>query len=182
MSREEVIANLGTIARSGTREFLAQLTGDAQKDARLIGQFGVGFYSSFIVADRVTVATRRAGLPADQAVRWESDGAGEYSVEPAKRAARGTEVTLHLKEGEAELLDAWRIKAIVRKYSDHIGLPVVLAGAPAVDPVTKEFMPGKEETLNQASALWARPKSEVSEEQYKEFYKHVAHDTDDPLA
>ncbi len=182
MSRDEVIANLGTIARSGTREFLAQLTGDAQKDARLIGQFGVGFYSSFIVADRVTVATRRAGLPTEQAVLWESDGAGEYSVEPARRSARGTVVTLHLKEGEAELLDAWRIKAIVRKYSDHIGLPVVLAGASAVDPVTKEFMPGKEETLNQASALWARPKSEVSEEQYKEFYKHVAHDTDDPLA
>ena len=182
MSREEVIANLGTIARSGTREFLAQLTGDAQKDARLIGQFGVGFYSSFIVAERVTVATRRAGLPADQAVRWESDGAGEYSVETANRAARGTEVTLHLKEGESELLDAWRIKSIVRKYSDHIGLPVVLAGAPAVDPVTREFMPGKEETLNQASALWARPKSEVSQEQYKEFYKHVAHDTEDPLS
>ena len=182
MWREEVVSNLGTIARSGTREFLAQLTGDAQKDASLIGQFGVGFYSSFIVADRVTVVTRRAGLPADQAVRWESDGAGEYTVEPASRDARGTEVTLHLKEGEGELLDAWRIKSIVRKYSDHIGLPVVLAGAAAVDPVTKEFMPGKEETLNQASALWARPKSEVSEEQYKEFYKHVAHDNEDPLA
>ncbi|MBI3371783.1 MAG: molecular chaperone HtpG [Betaproteobacteria bacterium] len=182
MSREEVVSNLGTIARSGTREFLAQLTGDAQKDASLIGQFGVGFYSSFIVADRVTVVTRRAGLAADQAVRWESDGAGEYTVEPATRSARGTEVTLHLKEGEGELLDAWRIKSIVRKYSDHIGLPVVLTGAAAVDPVTKEFMPGKEEALNQASALWARPRSEVSEEQYKEFYKHVAHDSEDPLA
>ena len=182
MSREEVVSNLGTIARSGTREFLAQLTGDAQKDASLIGQFGVGFYSSFIVADRVTVVTRRAGLPADQAVRWESDGAGEYTVEPANRSARGTEVTLHLKEVEGELLDAWRIKTIVRKYSDHIGLPVVLTGAAAVDPVTREFMPGKEEALNQAGALWARPKSEVSEEQYKEFYKHVAHDSEDPLA
>ena len=182
MSREEVIANLGTIARSGTREFLTQLTGDAQKDARMIGQFGVGFYSSFIVADRVTVTTRRAGLPADQGVRWESDGAGEYSIESASRAARGTEVTLHLKDSEAELLDAWRIRSIVRKYSDHIGLPVVLVGQAAVDPVTREFMPGKEETLNQASALWARPKGEITDEQYKEFYKHVAHDTEDPLA
>jgi len=182
MSRDEVIANIGTIAKSGTREFLATLTGDQQKDARLIGQFGVGFYSSFIVADRVTLVTRRAGLPAAEGVRWESDGSGEYSIEAAERRGRGTEVTLHLRDGEDELLEPWRVKAIVRKYSDHIGLPIVLAGEPKVDPVTKEFMPGKEETLNQASALWARPKSEVTDEQYREFYKHVAHDFEDPLA
>ena len=182
MSSDEVIANIGTIAKSGTKEFLATLTGDQQKDARLIGQFGVGFYSSFIVADRVTLVTRRAGLPAAEGVRWESDGSGEYSIEPADRRARGTEVTLHLREGEDELLEPWRVKAIVRKYSDHIGLPIVLAGESKVDPVTKEFMAGKEETLNQASALWARPKAEISDEQYREFYKHVAHDFEDPLA
>src|SRR5688572_14662900 len=182
MSRDEVIANIGTIAKSGTKEFLATLTGDQQKDARLIGQFGVGFYSSFIVADRVTLLTRRAGLPAAEGVRWESDGSGEYSIEPADRRARGTEVTLHLREGEDELLEPWRVKAIVRKYSDHIGLPIVLAGESKVDPVTKEFMAGKEETLNQASALWARPKAEISDEQYREFYKHVAPDFEDPLA
>jgi len=182
MSRDEVIANIGTIAKSGTREFLATLTGDQQKDARLIGQFGVGFYSSFIVADRVTLVTRRAGLPAAEGVRWASDGSGEYSIEAVERRGRGTEVTLRLREGEDELLEPWRVKAIVRKYSDHIGLPIVLAGEPKVDPVTKEFMPGKEETLNQASALWARPKSEVTDEQYREFYKHVAHDFEDPLA
>ena len=182
MSRDEVIANIGTIAKSGTREFLATLTGDQQKDARLIGQFGVGFYSSFIVADRVTLETRRAGLPAAEGVRWESDGSGEYAVETIERRARGTQVTLHLREGEDELLEPWRVKAIVRKYSDHVGLPIVLVGESKVDPVSKEFMPGKEETLNQASALWSRPKSEVSDEQYREFYKHVAHDFEDPLA
>ena len=182
MSRDEVIANIGTIAKSGTKEFLATLTGDQQKDAKLIGQFGVGFYSSFIVADRVTLATRRAGLPAAEGVRWESDGSGEYSIEPIERRARGTEVTLHLREGEDELFEPWHIKSIVRKYSDHIGLPILLAGESKVDPVTKEFMPGKEETLNQASALWARPKAEITEEQYKEFYKHVGHDFEDPLA
>jgi molecular chaperone HtpG len=181
MSRDEVIANIGTIAKSGTKEFLATLTGDQQKDARLIGQFGVGFYSSFIVADRVTLVTRRAGLPVAEGVRWESDGSGEYSIEATERRTRGTEVTLHLREGEDELLEPWRVKAIVRKYSDHIGLPILLAGESKVDPVTKEFMPGKEETLNQASALWARPKSEVTDEQYREFYKHVAHDFEDPL-
>jgi molecular chaperone HtpG len=182
MSRDEVVANIGTIARSGTKEFLASLTGDQQKDARLIGQFGVGFYASFIVADRVTLHTRRAGLPAAEGVRWESDGSGEYTIEPAERPARGTEVTLHLREGEDELLEPWTLKTIVRKYSDHIGLPIVLLGETRLDPVTKEFMPGKEETLNQASALWARPKSEISEAQYREFYKHVAHDFEPPLA
>jgi molecular chaperone HtpG len=182
MSRDEVVANIGTIARSGTREFLATLTGDQQQDARLIGQFGVGFYSSFIVADRVTLTTRRAGLPAAEGVRWESDGSGEYSIEPFERRERGTEVTLHLREGEDELLEPWTLKTIVRKYSDHVGLPIVLVGESRVDPVSKESMPGKEETINQASALWARPKSEISDEQYREFYKHVAHDFEAPLA
>ena len=182
MSRDEVVANIGTIARSGTKEFFASLTGDQQKDARLIGQFGVGFYASFIVADRVTLQTRRAGLPAAEGVRWESEGSGEYTIEPAERPARGTEVTLHLREGEDELLEPWTLKTIVRKYSDHVGLPIVLLGESRLDPVSKAFMPGKEETLNQASALWARPKSEVTEEQYREFYKHVAHDFEPPLA
>ena len=184
MSREEVVANLGTIARSGTREFLASLSGDQKKDANLIGQFGVGFYSSFIVADRVTVTTRRAGLPHEAAVRWESEGSGEYTLEPVSRTARGTEIVLHLREGEDEdgFLEPWTLKSVVRKYSDHISLPIVLEGAAAVDPVSKELMPGKDETLNQASALWSRAKSDISDEQYREFYKHVAHDAEDPLA
>ena len=168
MSREEVIANIGTIARSGTREFLDRLTGDQKKDASLIGQFGVGFYSSFIVADKVTLTTRRAGQPAEAAVRWESDGGGEYELEAVSRAGRGTEIVLHLREGEDDLLDPWRIKSIIRKYSDHISLPILLAG--------------EEAAINQASALWARPKAEVTEEQYKEFYAHVAHDPEPPLA
>jgi molecular chaperone HtpG len=171
MSRDEAVAHLGTIARSGTREFLASLTGDQQKDAQLIGQFGVGFYSAFIVADRVSVLTRRAGLPASEAVRWESDGAGEFSVEPAERAAPGTDVTLHLREGEDELLSAWKLRSIVTRYSDHISLPIRMQ---------KEG--GEWETVNQASALWARPKGEISEEQYKAFYKHVSHDFGEPLA
>ena len=182
MSRDEVVANIGTIARSGTKEFLSRLTGEQQKDARLIGQFGVGFYSAFIVADKVTLVTRRAGRPASEGVRWESDGGGEFTIEPVERAARGTEITLHLREGEDELLEPYRIKGIVRKYSDHVGLPIVMEGESKLDPVSKEMMLGKEETLNQAGALWARPKSEVTEDQYKEFYKHVAHDFEDPLA
>jgi molecular chaperone HtpG len=169
MSRDEVVQNIGTIARSGTREFFQSLTGEQAKDAKLIGQFGVGFYSAFIVADRVTLITRRAGLPANQAVRWECDmgkGAGEYTIEPADKAARGTDVILHLREGEDELLEDWRLKAIVRKYSDHIGVPVIM----------------NDETVNQASALWTRPKSEIKDEQYIEFYKHVGHDFEPPLA
>ena len=168
MSRDEVIANIGTIARSGTREFLDRLTGDQKKDANLIGQFGVGFYSSFIVADKVTLTTRRAGLPPEAAVRWESDGGGEYALETVTRAERGTEIVMHLREGEDDLLEAWKVKATVRKYSDHISLPILLAGEDA--------------PINQASALWARNKSEVTEEQYKEFYGHVAHDPEPPLA
>jgi molecular chaperone HtpG len=168
MSREEVIANIGTIARSGTREFLDRLTGDQKKDANLIGQFGVGFYSSFIVADKVSLTTRRGGQPADSGVRWESDGGGEYVVEQVNRPERGTEIVLHLREGEDDLLEPWKVKGIIRKYSDHISLPVLLAGEDA--------------PVNQAGALWSRPKSEVTEEQYKEFYAHVAHDPEPPLA
>ncbi len=182
MSREEVIANIGTIAKSGTREFFHALTGDQAKDANLIGQFGVGFYSSFIVADRVSLVTRRAGAAAGEAVRWESDGGGEYSVEAVEKEARGTDVTLHLREGEDELLDDFRIRALIRKYSDHIAIPIRMEKS-AWDEEKKEHKPtGEDETVNQASALWARPKSEVSEEQYHEFYKHVAHDFEKPLA
>src|SRR5438874_2338090 len=169
MSRDEVIQNIGTIAKSGTREFFQSLTGDQAKDARLIGQFGVGFYSAFIVADRVTLLTRRAGLAASEAVRWECDmdkAAGQYSIEGAEKASRGTDVTLHVRAGEDELLEDWRLKSIIRKYSDHIAIPIVLGA----------------ETVNQASALWARPKQEISEEQYVEFYKHIAHDLEAPLA
>ncbi|MBE0626046.1 MAG: molecular chaperone HtpG [Burkholderiales bacterium] len=182
MSRDEVIANIGTIAKSGTREFFHALTGDQAKDAHLIGQFGVGFYSSFIVADRVSLVTRRAGLAAGEAVRWESDGGGEYSIETAEKEARGTEVTLHLREGEDELLDDTRLRALIRKYSDHIAIPIRMEKR-VWDEDKKEYRAsGEDETVNQASALWARPKSEISEEQYQEFYKHVAHDFETPLA
>ena len=171
MSRQEVIEHIGTIAKSGTREFFSRLTGDQQKDAQLIGQFGVGFYSSFIVADRVTLTTRRAGLTREHGVRWESDGAGEYSLETVDKDDRGTEIVLHLKEGEDEFLEPWRLKAIIRQYSDHIPIPIVY-----IDEK------GEEETVNRASALWARPKGEITEEEYKAFYQHVAHDFEDPLA
>ena len=182
MSRQEVIENIGTIAKSGTREFFQKLTGDQAKDAHLIGQFGVGFYSSFIVADKVTLVTRRAGLTAEHGVRWESDGSGEYTLETVERPARGTEVTLHLREGENELLNGWRLRSIIRKYSDHITLPIVMKKE-EWDKDKNENRPTEEdETINQASALWARPKSEITEEQYNEFYKHVAHDFEAPLA
>ena len=180
MSREEVVNNLGTIAKSGTREFFQALTGDQQKDAHLIGQFGVGFYSSFIVADRVTVVTRRAGLAADQGVRWESEGAGEFSIEMIDRPARGTEITLHLKEGQDDLISGWKLRQIIRKYSDHIVQPIVMKKEEWKDG--EQVATDEDETVNQASALWARPKSEISEEQYKEFYKHVGHDFEEPLA
>jgi len=172
MSRQEVIDNIGTIARSGTKEFLARLTGDQAKDAHLIGQFGVGFYSAFIVADKVTLTTRRAGLGAEHGVRWESAGEGDFSLETVEKPSRGTEIVLHLKDGEDEFLADWRLQSIIRKYSDHITLPIVMQAE------------GKDEdhTVNQANALWARPKSEISQEQYDEFYKHVAHDFEAPLA
>jgi molecular chaperone HtpG len=180
MSRDEVIANLGTIAKSGTREFFSKLSGDQQKDAHLIGQFGVGFYSSFIVADRVTVVTRRAGEKSDQGVRWESDGGGDFAIEMMDRKARGTEITLHLREGQDDLLSGFKIRSIVRKYSDHIVQPILMKKEEWKDG--QEVVTENDETVNQASALWARPKADVSEEQYKEFYKHVGHDFDDPLA
>jgi len=180
MSRAEVIANLGTIAKSGTREFFSQLTGDQQKDARLIGQFGVGFYSSFIVADRVTVRTRRAGEQPEQGVEWVSDGGGEFSIAMIERPRRGTEITLHLREGQDDLLSGWKLKSIVRKYSDHIVQPIVMKKGEFKDGA--ETVTDEDETVNQASALWAKPKSEISEDDYKAFYKHVGHDYGDPLA
>ena len=189
LSRQESIDNLGTIARSGTREFFASLTGDKARDANLIGQFGVGFYSSFIVADRVTVESRRAGLPAAEAIRWESDGSGEFSVEQIERAERGTRVTLHLRSKRAddddaadagELLSGWRLRSIVRKYSDHISLPILMrkeGGEGAEGGGEAEW-----ETVNQASALWTRSRSEIEDDQYREFYKHLTNDADAPLA
>jgi molecular chaperone HtpG len=182
MSRDEVINNIGTIAKSGTREFFQSLTGDQAKDARLIGQFGVGFYSSFIVADRVTLLTRRAGVAAGEAVRWESDGGGEFSVEATEKERRGTDVILHLREGEDELLSDRKLKEIVRKYSDHIAIPIVMKKVKWDKEKSQEMATDEDETINQASALWARPKAEVTEQQYHEFYKHVAHDPDAPLA
>ena len=180
MNRDEVIANLGTIAKSGTREFFSQLTGDQQKDAHLIGQFGVGFYSSFIVADKVTVETRRAGEPPAHGVRWVSDGGGEFDIEPIEKPRRGTTITLHLREGQDDLLSGTRLRAIIRKYSDHIVQPIVMKKETWHDG--KQQKSDEDETVNQASALWARPKAEITDEQYKEFYKHVGHDFDDPLA
>jgi len=182
MSRDEVIANIGTIAKSGTREFLSKLTGDQAKDANLIGQFGVGFYSSFVVADKVTVVTRRAGLSAEHGVRWESDGGGEYTLEAVTRHERGTEVTLHLREGEDDLANGMRLRTIIRKYSDHITLPIVMQVEEWDKDNSVYRTTGKDETVNQASALWARSKSDITEEQYHEFYKHVAHDFEAPLA
>ena len=182
MSRQETIEHLGTIAKSGTREFFAQLSGDQQKDAQLIGQFGVGFYSSFIVADQVTVVTRRAGTPAEDAVRWMSDGGGEFSVEAATRNTSGTDVTLHLREGEDELLDGSRLKSIIAKYSDHISAPIRMRSE-SWDKDKGAMVASEElETVNQANALWARPKSEISDAQYQEFYRHISHDFGEPLA
>jgi molecular chaperone HtpG len=171
MSRQEVVEHIGTIAKSGTREFFSRLSGDQQKDAQLIGQFGVGFYSSFIVADRVTLTTRRAGLTKEHGVRWESEGAGEYTLETVEREPRGTEITLHLKESEAEFLEEWRLKSVIRQYSDHIPIPIVFMNEK-----------GEEETVNRANALWTRAKNDITEDEYKAFYKHVGHDYDDPLA
>jgi molecular chaperone HtpG len=182
MSRDEVIANIGTIAKSGTREFLDTLTGDQAKDANLIGQFGVGFYSAFVVADKVTVMTRRAGLTQEHGVRWESDGGGEYTLEDVDQEWRGTEVTLHLREGEDDLANGNRLRTVIRKYSDHIPLPIVMKEEQWDKDNSVYRTTGKDETVNQASALWARSKSEITEEQYHEFYKHVAHDFEAPLA
>jgi molecular chaperone HtpG len=180
MSRDEVVNNLGTIAKSGTREFFSSLSGDQQKDASLIGQFGVGFYSAFIVSDKVTVVTRRAGESADQGVRWESDGGGEFTIEMTEKTDRGTEVTLHLRQEQDDLLDGHKLRSIIHKYSDHIVQPILMKKEEWKDG--KQMITDEDETVNQASALWARSKNDISEEEYKAFYKHVGHDYDDPLA
>ena len=182
MSRQEVIENIGTIAKSGTREFLDKLTGDAAADARLIGQFGVGFYSAFIVADKVTVISRRAGLGAEHGVKWESTGEGNYTIETVARESRGTAVILHLRDGEDDFLEGMRLRSIVHRYSDHINLPILMKKEEWDGDKGKMVVKDEEEQINQASALWARPKSEISDEQYQEFYKHVAHDFEPPLA
>ncbi|HWW70885.1 MAG TPA: molecular chaperone HtpG, partial [Duganella sp.] len=182
MSRDEAISHLGTIAKSGTKEFFGKLSGDQQQDAALIGQFGVGFYSGFIVADKITVETRRAGAEASEGVRWESAGEGDYSVEQIEKTGRGTDIILHLREGEDELLSSWKIKSIIRKYSDHISLPIVMQKEEWDDEKKETVVKDEFETINQASALWARSKSEITAEQYEEFYKHVSHDFQAPLA
>lgn len=184
MRREEVINNIGTIAKSGTKEFFQNLTGDQAKDANLIGQFGVGFYSSFIIADKVTLITRRAGET--EAIKWESSGEGDFTIEATEKAGRGTEVILHLREGEDEFLNDWKLKTIVRKYSDHITLPIVMKKSEWKDGENGEggqmVTTDEDETINKASALWARSKSDITEEEYNEFYKHVSHDYENPLA
>lgn len=186
MSREEVVDNLGTIAKSGTREFLSQLTGDQKKDSHLIGQFGVGFYSAFIVADKVTVKTRRAGLTSEHGVCWESDGTGQYTIGNIDKPTRGTEITLHIKEAELELLAHWRLSSIIVKYSDHINLPILMPkyvaeedNKDSAEKVVNQTIDW--ETVNRATALWTLPKNTITDEQYKEHYKHIAHDFDEPL-
>lgn len=174
MTHEEVVQQIGTIAKSGTREFFQSLTGDQQKDANLIGQFGVGFYSAFVVADHVTLTTRHAGYPTAEGVRWESSGEGEYTLEAVEKSGRGTEVTLHLREGEDELLSGYRLRSIIRKYSDHITVPILM-------PVEDKEKADEDERVNQASALWTRSRNQISSEEYIEFFKHLAYDSEDPL-
>lgn len=178
MSRDEVISNLGTIAKSGTADFLEKLTGDQKKDSQLIGQFGVGFYSAFIVADQVEVFTRRAGLAADQAVHWSSKGEGEFDIETVEKEQRGSRIVLHLKDDESDFADGWRLRNIITKYSDHVALPIELPKQQDEDNSSAEL---EWEVVNRASALWTRSRSDVSADEYKEFYKHVAHDFEDPL-
>ena len=186
MSRDEAIADLGTIAKSGTREFFGQLTGDQKKDANLIGQFGVGFYSAFLVADRVTVLTRRAGLAASEGVKWECSmaghDAGAYTVAQIDKPGRGTEITLHLREGQEDLLSSWKLKSLIRKYSDHIVQPIVMKKEEWNEEQKAQVVTDEDETVNQANALWTRAKNDISEDEYTAFYKHVAHDFEDPLA
>jgi molecular chaperone HtpG len=180
MSRDEVIANLGTIARSGTAEFVKNLSGDQKKDAQLIGQFGVGFYSSFVVADRVEVLSRRAGLPAAEGVHWESQGEGEFTVETVELPARGTTIILHLRDTAAEFADGWRLRQIIHKYAEHISLPVHMHKESHGDD--KADTAAEFEVVNKATALWTRPRSDISDEDYQAFYKHIAHDFENPLA
>ncbi len=181
MNRDEAINHLGTIAKSGTKEFFSKLSGDQQKDAALIGQFGVGFYSGFIVADKITVETRRAGTSASEGVRWESGGEGDFSVESIDKPNRGTDIILHLREGEDEFLSSWKLKSIIRRYSDHISLPIQMQKEEWDEEKKETVVKDEFETVNQASALWARSKSEITPEQYTEFYKHVSHDFSEPL-
>ncbi|WP_218311315.1 molecular chaperone HtpG [Alteromonas antoniana] len=187
MNRDEVIANLGTIAKSGTKDFFSQLSGDKAKDSQLIGQFGVGFYSAFIVADKVTVRTRAAGAKPEEAVEWISDGEGEFTIAEINKPTRGTEIVLHLRDDEKEFADDWRLRSIVNKYSDHISIPVLMwkeeveeRDGPDGEKIPAE--PGHWETVNKATALWTRDKSDISDDEYKEFYKHISHDFSDPLA
>ena len=192
MTREEVVEHIGTIAKSGTREFFQSLTGDQKRDANLIGQFGVGFYSSFVVSDQVTLTTRHAGLGIEHGVRWESDGRGSYTLENIEHSSRGTEVTLHLREGEDELLSGSRLRSIIRTYSDHITIPILMErenynandsdDSDDEEKSDESEAESKEERVNQASALWARSKSDITPQDYNEFYKHVSHDFEDPLA
>jgi molecular chaperone HtpG len=178
MNRDEVIDNIGTIAKSGTQEFISALSGDQVKDANLIGQFGVGFYSSFILAEKVTLITRRAG--SKEAFQWESAGEGDFTLETVEKASRGTDVILHLREGEDEYLNDWKLKTIIRKYSDHITLPIVMKKTDLVDG--EQVTTDEDETINTASALWARSKNDITEEEYQDFYKHVSHDFENPLS
>lgn len=186
MDQADVIAHLGTIAKSGTKEFFSQLSGDQSKDSKLIGQFGVGFYSAFIVADKVTVRTRKAGLPADAAVEWESAGEGDYTLTPITKDNRGTEIVLHLRDGEDEFLSRWKVESIVTKYSDHISIPVEMwqEGTPEreEDGETIAATEGEFKAVNKATALWTRDKSDISDEEYQEFYKHISHDWNEPLS
>ncbi|MBV8605780.1 MAG: molecular chaperone HtpG [Pelomonas sp.] len=182
MSAEEAIAHLGTIAKSGTREFMARLDGDQKKDAALIGQFGVGFYSGFIVADKIVVESRRAGLPAEQGVRWISAGTGDFEVETIAKPGRGTDVILHLREGEDEFFKTWRLKSVISKYSDHISLPILMRKEEWIAEEAKQVLKDEWEPVNKASALWSRNKNEVTAEQYEDFYKQISYDTEAPLA
>lgn len=182
LSSDEAIANLGTIAKSGTREFMSALEGDRKKDAQLIGQFGVGFYSGFIVADKITVESRRAGLPAEEGVRWTSEGAGDFEVETITRPERGTSVTLHLREGEEEFLSAWKLKSVISKYSDHISLPILMQKEEWDEEAKKQVTKDEWAPVNKAAALWSRPKADITKEQYEEFYKQISYDTEPPLA
>ena len=182
MSADEAVSHLGTIAKSGTREFMAKLEGEQKKDANLIGQFGVGFYSAFIVADRITVESRRAGLKPEEGVRWSSDGSGQFDVETITRAERGTDVTLHLREGEEEFLKTWKLKSIISKYSDHISLPILMKKEEWIAEKAETAVKDEWETVNKAAALWTRPKSDITDAQYQDFYKQISFDSDAPLA